>query len=155
MSKTKLFLVCSLLTFGLGGCGGGDTAVVDENKPKGIFTSSSDCAESGWLDLEKCSEVIDMAINSHQTDSKIYSNQRKCEAEAGEDLCERAIGNEYRPRLAAYLVTGGESPSAVPLYPSQSKEAGFVTAGGTTYLEADLAINFSKRAIAAYERFME
>ena len=70
----------------------------------------------------------------------------------GPKNCERDIEQKYRPRLVAYLVETYKEkpPKGTPLYSKLEQQEGFKDLSSVTYLQSDLTIQFSKRAIHAY-----
>jgi hypothetical protein len=110
----------------LGGCGEDATAV--PNGPaaeRGIFISSSDCADAGKLTIDQCGQAIDKAVAMHNRKAASYKNLRDCAAVEGPDRCSRDVDGSYRSNLQAFLVTMSDPPSAVPLYASTDGSVGF------------------------------
>ena len=141
------------------GCGGGSS---DESKskasaegaiPKGIYVSAGDCADSGFLEYDVCDEQVEKAIVVHNTESPAYTSLAECEAKEGDDRCERALDSKFRARLLAFEITGGESPTAKPLYPGRKGEAGFRDLGGAIILHKDFEVPFSPQAVAAFQPY--
>ncbi len=148
------FALCAIIALSFSACGkAGSKKGKAKAAPQMIYISSGDCADGTIITPEQCEQVVDLAINKHSKKSKIYPSLRKCEKSEGADRCERGLGDEYRPRLAAFLVTGGDKPGAEPLYPSKDpKKPGFVRLSGKAIVESALKIAFSDRAVAAAER---
>lgn len=144
-----LFFACA--TLGLAGCGG--DAPTHGNGERGIFTSTNDCASTPKFDYKQCSKAIRAAIKVHNDKSPTYESERICRSK--ERSCERTLNNQYRPRLIGFYVElpeveGGE-PIGKPLYAAVSGEKGFRAYDTTIYLEADLTLDFSRNAVAAYK----
>ncbi|MGH1418112.1 MAG: DUF1190 domain-containing protein [Hyphomicrobiaceae bacterium] len=143
---------------------------MDSTIKQSIYVSSSDCVDGGLLEAEQCEKLIDAAIEQHNKTAATHPSLRKCESVEGQNRCERSFDEFYRVKLMAFLVTvdvvpeptGEEGevvrepapPECIPLYPvKEEKQEGFVSADGTSYLENQLQVSFSKRSIAAYERY--
>jgi hypothetical protein len=132
----------------LGGCfGGSSDAEAAKSGPKGIFTSTGDCVDSGFLDFDSCSAGVQAAIQDHDKNAPTYDSQRACEATEGEGRCERSLTDRYRRRLLAFLVTGGPKPDGKALYVEVGK-AGYTDNKKTEYLDSDLTMTFSRGAVA-------
>lgn len=171
MCRLFQIAVLCILAIPLAACGGGGGASKASSTTKqAIYVSSADCVDGGLLDAEKCESVIDAVIEQHNKDATTYSSMRKCEATEGQNRCERSFDEFYRVKLMAFLISAnivpetkseeGETlsepapPEGWPLYPAKEDgQEGFISADGTTYLENQLEVAFSKRSIAAYERY--
>ncbi|MBX9924913.1 MAG: DUF1190 domain-containing protein [Hyphomicrobiaceae bacterium] len=107
--------------------------------PTGIFTSASDCAAAKKADFDDCRKAIEMALATHEKSSKSYISERLCEIDAGPGRCEKLSKDQFRPRLAAFLVAFSTPVKADPLYaPKKPNVLGYVTAGNAkTYLTID------------------
>jgi Protein of unknown function (DUF1190) len=153
ISPAVPILTCAMLA--LAGCGGG--APTHGNGPRGIFTSTNDCAAAPKFDFEPCAKAITAAIKDHNEKSPTYESERLCGSKEG--ACERTLNDLYRPRLLGFYVElpdaeaagKGQQPIGKPLYVSTGKQKGFRALDNTVYLETDLTLNFSRAAIAAYK----
>lgn len=152
--KTPVVLGIALATLALAGCGG-DAGPTHGSGPRGIFTSSNDCASNKDFTREICSHAIRAAIKIHNDDSPTYDSKRICDAK--ELSCERTLNNQYRPRLLGFYVempdaVDGKQPPPIgkPLYAAIHGEKGFRAHDKTVYLEKDLTLEFSKSAVTAY-----
>ena len=101
----------------LAGCGSSAPPAPPVPPDKSVFISAKDCAESGKLKLERCGELIDVAIEDHIRSAPTYTSQKACEAVEGPERCERTDKKAFRPRLLAFVVViaGEQSVSAPPL----------------------------------------
>ena len=139
----------------LAGCGGSDAkSSASPDAPRGIYTSTNDCADDTKMTLDICRAAIRMAVDEHNKNAPTYPSQRACEATEGVGKCERTFEQSYRPRLLAFLVVGDKTlPTAEPLYFTKTVQdmPGFRNAAKTAYLESDLTLTFSKQAIATYQ----
>lgn len=155
--RTKRIAALTLVTasIALAGCGGGDSPLASGNGPRGIFTSTNDCAGNASFSYEKCAAAIKVAIKEHNENSPSYSSKRVCEA--SERSCERTLENEYRPRLIGFYVEvpegEGAEPVGKPLYAATRGEKGFRDSSNTIYLENDLTLEFSRSAVVAYQTY--
>jgi len=146
---TRPFTLVVILSFSLAGCGGGaPKPQAGPPAPTGVYTSSSECAESEKLSLEDCSALIEQAVTMHRETAKNYISMRLCEATEGVNNCERAEDNQYRPQLQAFLITFSKPPQISPLYASADKsQPGFQTGPkGRIILAVDETLLFSKQA---------
>lgn len=146
--------IVALLAVSLAGCGGSAPTVPKNQTPRSIYTSSTDCADAGKLTLDECTKLIEQAIAQHVATAPSYSSLKSCEKTEGPDRCERTDPKSYRPLLAAYLVTFGETKSIEPLYPTSDGKPGFRTLGKDAILDEDDTLAFSKSSVAAYERHL-
>ena len=141
----------------LSGCGGSKVAAT---KDEIVFTAATDCAATGKVKPEQCTQALEVAMKEHLKSSPVYKNLALCEGKEGKDHCERTGDKIYRPRLAAVALqvaaaiaaeTSGKLSGATPLYPGNGKELGFRTLDKRVLLyDADL-ISFSPQAFAAAE----
>ena len=113
---------------------------------KGIYTSTTDCTESGKLPSEQCEKLIDMAVATHHTSAPVYKTKRQCEAATGPERCGKAVDGRYRPRLQAFFVVMSNPPSAQPLYPSAANQIGFLSLGKQLILADDESLLVSNAA---------
>lgn len=149
-------LVAAISSLALAGCGG--EAPTHGNGPRGIFTSTNDCAGTEKFNFEVCSKAITAAIKVHNDQAPTYESERICVSK--ERSCERTLNDQYRPRLIGFYVempeegapTKGE-PVAKPLYAAVRGEKGFRANDNTIYLEKDLTLDFSRNAVAAYKTY--
>ena len=135
----------------LAGCGG-SSPKTETKDFKGIYTTASDCADSGKLTYEDCSAAMAQAVQKHEADAPSHGELRFCEAKEGDGKCEVGSNQKYRPRLFAFLVTVGKSTSAVPLYAHPKGEDGFRDLAGATYMHASEELVFSEHAQTMYEK---
>jgi len=136
----------------LTGCGGGSEAPkLPENVYQGVFVTANDCAENKNLSFDICAKAVDKAIEVHNQSSPVYASLRACTATEGAGKCERDINQKFRPRLIAYLVQSTKPPTGIPLYATPNGERGFQDTNKTLYLESDLKLQFSKKAMAVME----
>lgn len=155
-ARTKRIAALALVTasIALAGCGGGDAVTVGGG-PRGIFTSTNDCADNANFNYKKCSAAITAAIKVHNEQSPAYSSKRICQAK--ERSCERTLDNKYRPRLIGFYVElpedEGAEPIGKPLYAATRGEKGFRDSENTIYLEKDLTLEFSRSAVVAYQTY--
>lgn len=152
-SKVIILATALVSAVAVSGCGGGGAPAADPDKPRGIFISSNDCADGGFLDFDACSDAIAKAIETHDESMTTYASERACEATEGEGKCERTFEDKFRAKLLAYLVTGGEEPEAAALYPPKKGQNGFRDALGTTYEEKDFTIQFSRSSVATFKKY--
>ncbi len=156
-TRTKRIAALTLATasIALAGCGGGDSPLTSGGGPRGIFTSTNDCAGNASFSYEKCSAAIKVAIQEHNEKSPSYSSKRICEA--SERSCERTLENKYRPRLIGFYVelpkAENAEPVGRPLYAATGGEKGFRDSSNTIYLEKDLTLEFSRSAVVAYQTY--
>lgn len=137
----------------LAGCGGsGSKATPGEKIFKGIYTNASDCADSGKINFEQCSEIIAGAVAKHEADAPTYTELRFCEKKEGDGKCEFTANNKIRPKLLAFLVTMAQPPTAVSLYAHPRGEDGFRDLGGTLYMHTSEELAFSEHAVSLYEK---
>ena len=160
MPKKALSTILALTAcLALAACGGGAKEPEDGGAYRGIYVSTNDCANDQKMTFEICADAINKAIEAHTSNPTKYTSLRACEAKVGENKCERGINEEFRPRLMAYLVVLPKPPkapatataTATALYPAPDGEEAFQDAKAVVYLETDLTLNFSKRAIAAFK----
>ncbi len=139
----------------LAGCGGSNSkSTASPDAPRGIYTSTNDCADDRKMSFDICAAAVRLAVEEHNKNATTYPSQRACEATEGVGKCERTVEQSYRPRLLAFLVVGDKDhPSAEPLYYTKTVQdmPGFRNAAKTAYLESDLTLTFSKQAIATYQ----
>ncbi len=151
-SKLSVSAAVTLAAFAVAGCGGGGpTSTV--SGPKGIFTNTHDCANHKDFKFKQCSQAIRAAIKLHNEKSTVYDSKRICEAK--ERSCERTLNQKFRPRLLGFIVEldekGEQEPAGRPLYAAVRGEKGLRDIYNTVYLEADLSLEFSPSAVAAYK----
>lgn len=154
MKRFAEFGLSLLLAASLTGCGGSAPDPNAPKTPRGVYTSSTDCADAGKLKLEECSKLIEDAVAQHVAAAPSYTSLKACEKTEGPDRCERTDPKSYRPLLAAYLVTFSEPPAVLPLYPTLDGKPGFRDLAKGTHLDEDDSIVFSKSAAATYERYI-
>ncbi|MEQ8826065.1 MAG: DUF1190 domain-containing protein [Filomicrobium sp.] len=149
--KLKPAVSIVLMSLALAGCGG--DASTYSGGPRGIFTSTIDCADNANFDFKTCQTAVKAAIKAHNDSSPTYNSKRVCQAT--ERTCERTLNNKFRPRLIGFYVEAVEDekaePVGKPLYAAVRGEKGFRDASNTIYLETDLSIEFSRNAVAAYQ----
>lgn len=150
--RLALAVAVLVLPLALAGCGGSKSNTADAKVSKGIYTTASDCAASGKLTYEQCSDLIYAAIEKHEADAPTYSELRFCEAKEGEGKCEFTANQKIRPKLMAFLVTASVPPAAIPLYATAKGEPGFRDLGGSTYLHTNEELVFSEHAVTVFER---
>ena len=148
-----LHLAAALLTASIAGCGASPQQKAEA--AKGVFTSSSDCAESGILTIEQCMQAMSAAVVAHEKSAPTYSELRRCEATEGANKCEHTHAGRFRPRLLAFLIVASEPPVATPLYAAPKGEAGFRAADNKLYLEKDETIRFSSHAQTLFEAHLK
>ncbi len=150
-AKGTPVVLFGLMALVLAGCGGGGPT--HGNGPRGVFTSTNDCATHDKFDFKSCSKAIQTAIQIHNEESPTYESLRFCKAE--ELGCERNLNNKYRPRLLGFYVELPEKEDdkiiGKPLYAAPAKKKGFRDHNKEIYLEKDLTLVFSLRAVAAYQ----
>lgn len=155
-AKITLIAMTVGATMALAGCGG-DSAATYGGGPRGVFTSTQDCGSAPKFDTKQCSDAIRAAIQVHNNDAPTYDSKRICQSK--ERSCERTLNDKYRPRLLGFYVelpqegAKNAQPTAKPLYAAVRAEKGFRAIDGTIYLEADLTIDFSRNAVAAYKSY--
>jgi uncharacterized protein YgiB involved in biofilm formation len=148
LPPTASRLIPLALTFvaavSMGGCGGdqGPTTRI-------IYVSSSDCAEGGLIDFDKCAKAIDKAVTEHEKTAKRYPALVDCESIEGVDRCEKAAERHYRPRLMSYLFSINKARAvAAPLYAGSKGAPVFRSADGTVYdYERTEGVKFSRQAM--------
>jgi uncharacterized protein YgiB involved in biofilm formation len=143
--RTRLALTVVAAAAPLAGCGQG-AAKATAPAPRGIYTSSGDCAEAGKLTFEQCASAMEHAVAGHEKAAPSYSSLKSCEKTESEERCERTASGGYRPRLLAFLVTAGASPTARPLYAPPEGKEGFRAADKTLFLVSDETLTFSGHA---------
>jgi uncharacterized protein YgiB involved in biofilm formation len=143
--RTRLALIVVAATSALAGCGEG-AAKATAPAPRVVYTSSSDCAEAGKLTFEQCASAMEHAVAGHEKAAPSYASLKSCEKTEGEAQCERTASGGYRPRLLAFLVTAGASPTARPLYAAPEGKEGFRAADKTLFLVSDETLTFSGHA---------
>lgn len=129
----------------LAGCGDG-AAKPTAQVPRGIYTSSSDCAEAGKLSFEQCAEALERAVAAHEKLAPNHASLKSCEKTEGESQCERTAAGDYRPRLLAFLVAATTPPTARPLYAAPAGKEGFRASDKTLFLISDDNLTFSGHA---------
>lgn len=150
--KLVLAVAVLVLPLTLAGCGGSKSGAPETKESKGIYTTASDCASSGKLTYEQCSDVISAAVDKHEAEAPTYTELRFCEAKEGDGKCEFTANQKIRPKLMAFLVTAAEPPRAIPLYAAPQSEPGFRDLAGATYLHTSEELVFSDHAVTVYER---
>jgi hypothetical protein len=155
--KRLVALGVAAATLALTGCGG-DAGPTHGSGPRGIFTSSQDCASNNAFNFEVCSTAIRAAIKIHNDDSPTYDSKRICDAK--ELSCERTLNNQYRPRLLGFYVevpdpVDGKQPPPLgkPLYAAINGEKGLRAHDKTVYLAKDITLEFSPSAVVAYKTY--
>ncbi len=150
----RLVLVAAALVLPvvLAGCGGSEPANPVTKAPKGVYTTARDCADSGKLTYEQCSDLIYAAVEKHEKGAPSYSERRFCEAKEGEGKCEFTANQKIRPKLMAFLVTASDPPQAIPLYAAAKGVLGFRDLAGATYLHTNEELVFSELAVTTFER---
>ena len=120
---------------------------------RGIFISTSDCADSGKLTAEQCGQAVDMAVAAHEQQAPTFKSLRLCEAASGVERCEKSSNDQYRARLQAFFVTMSDPPTAVPLYaPAKGKAIGFRSASKQAIDARDETLHVSTIALSlAYD----
>ena len=113
----------------------------------GIFVSASDCEASGKATLDQCGDAIDRAVAAHVKKSKVYPSLVRCEASEGPERCEKIGQDEYRARMQAFFVTFSKPPTALPLYPSAGKVAGFKSPSKQALSVLNETLHMSRAAI--------
>lgn len=150
--RAKRASVALLVLMALAGCGGSG-GPTHGNGPRGVFTSTNDCAEYDKFDFKSCSEAVRTAIKIHNEEGATYEGRRFCKAK--ELGCERTLNNKFRPRLLGFYVElpekAGEKIIGKPLYAMAGKKKGFRDHEKVSYLEKDLSLVFSRSAIAVYK----
>jgi hypothetical protein len=146
--KRSLLVLASASTLSLAACGAPPPKAAAVAAPVGVFTSATDCAESGKLDLKGCTALIQQVVVAHQQTAKSYISMRLCEEAEGTDKCERADPKTFRRSLLAFQVTFNTPPTVLPLYAAKEKGAvGFSTFDkAKTVLAVDETIIFSEQA---------
>lgn len=109
----------------LAGCGNNTPPPPGPPAERGIFTSSSDCADSGKLTIDECGQAIDKAVALHQSRAPAYKSLDACTAKEGRDHCAKGVDEKYYPTIEAFLITFGTQPSALPLYGTSDGSVGF------------------------------
>lgn len=137
----------------LAGCGDSGPPPAPPAPPeKFVFISATDCAAAGKLNLERCGDLIDKAVDEHIRKAPTYTSVKACETVEGSDRCERTDKKAFRPRLLAFaVVVAGNDAVAAPLYATIGGEPGFRTADKQMFLTTDENLNFSPKALAMYE----
>lgn len=141
-----------LMALALAGCGSSGPS--ENNGPRGVFTSTNDCATHDKFDFKSCSKAVRAAIELHNQESPTYESLRHCKA--SETGCERTLNNKYRPRLLGFYVELPETKEqqivGKPLYAvAGRKKKGFADHNKEEYVEDNLALVFSQRAVAIYK----
>ena len=152
-NRSPLVVLVAAVSVALSGCGGSSSSTAtSEPVVKGIYTTAADCADSGKLTYEQCSDLITAAVDAHEKDAPTYSELRFCEAKEGESKCEFTANQKIRPKLLAFLVTVSDPPVAIPLYAHSKGESGFRDLAGNTYMHANEELVFSEHAVTVFER---
>lgn len=155
IARTALALLASAA---LSGCG--KSSKLPVNNDEVVFTSATDCAASGKVKPEQCTQAIEAAMKVHLATSPVYKNLDLCEAKEGKEHCERMDERTYRPRLSAVVLpvaaaieaeTSGKLKGATPLYPTLAREMGFRTLDKRVLLYDGDMLSFSPQAHAAAE----
>ena len=150
--RTALLTVALVLPVALAGCGGSKNNNTTANILKGIYTTASDCAASGKLTYEQCSDLISSAIDKHEAEAPTYTELRFCEAKEGDGKCEFTANQKIRPKLMAFLITNSEPPQSSPLYAAAGNEPGFRDLKGAKFLHTNAELVFSDHAVTIYEQ---
>ncbi len=135
------------------GCGKSKKEEAGPPVAKHIVTSALDCSNNAGLSYEICQPLIEKAVTDHQANATKYTSLKACEGKEGPTKCEKVYEKDFRPKLAAFLVTMNEPPVAVPLYASADASIGFRSADNTKYSGEDDKFTFSKSATQAAELF--
>lgn len=135
----------SLLT----ACGKAEEPKVAAPPPEhGVFTSSSDCADTGKLTAEACGKAIDNAVAVHNDQAAVYKSLRQCEAVEGPERCDKTGEGAYRARVQAFFVTMSDPPTAVALYPPSGSTAAFRSPSKQELSVHDESLNMSHSAMS-------
>lgn len=149
-AKSARYVLVALAAVALAGCGG-----APKKDPKSIVkyvvTSAIDCQDSSSLSYEDCTAMIEKAVAAHDKNAPKFTTLKACEAKEGADKCERVDERNFRPKLAAFLLTMSEPPTVEPLYVSQTGAIGFRSAAAAMLSVDDEALKFSKSATHAAE----
>ncbi len=138
-----------LATVTLAGCGNSETAAAPKGPlERGIFISSGDCADVQKLSIDQCGQAIDKAVALHQSRGPSYKSLNACAAAEGQDRCAQGVDGNYHPNLQAFLVTFGQSPSAMPLYATTDGSVGFKSLDKQQFSLNDDGYTFSDAAQA-------
>lgn len=136
-----------------GACGNAAPTAVPGSQDRYVYLSVEDCTRGGKLDAEKCENAISRAITFHDRNGPKHKKLKECEDAEGSERCER-IGNDFRPRPAAYLFTLGPQPFAAPLYASKGATT-FKSADATVYdPDKTAGVVFSSAAVSRSESFV-
>lgn len=130
----------------LAGCGEAKKTTAAPAAFRGVYTTSSDCADSGKLTYEQCVTAMEKAVTEHEKTATSFKTLTSCEASEGVNRCERTHLGTYRPVLLAFLVTASTPPRAQPLYAIGDKKVGFRTASKEVFLTSDENITMSRHA---------
>lgn len=145
-SNMRASFVLAVAAIALAGCGGGEKKAAAAPAFRGIYTTSSDCANSGKLDAQQCMDAMEKAVLEHEKAAPSYTTLKSCENTEGKDRCERTHAGSYRPVLLAFLVTASTPPKATPLYAPGDKKVGFRTAAKEFFLTSDDSVAMSQHA---------
>ncbi len=149
------FHIVAVLAASLAAAGCGKSKKEETGPPvaKHIITSAMDCTEAAGLTYDVCQPLIEKAVTEHQSNATKYTSLKACEGKEGATKCEKVADKDFRPKLAAFLLTMSEPPVAVPLYASADASIGFRGADNTKFSSEDDKFTFSKSATHAAELF--
>jgi hypothetical protein len=112
----------------------------------GIFLSSNECAFSGKLSLDQCSEAIQTALSGHDKEIAGYKSEADCLSMFPHSRCEVRMDGRYRRRAQAFLITLAAPPNAIALFRPGRAIVGFRTASGQEVDATEKALQISKTA---------
>jgi uncharacterized protein YgiB involved in biofilm formation len=150
----KLAMTSVLIALsGLSGCGPNVPSQSDANQPqhvaeRGIFLSTDECVLSEKLSVDECSEAILKALTEHDAKTVGYQTEAECVAAFGPDRCEVRVGDTYRPRVQAFLVTLEMPANAETLFPPSRAIVGFQSSSGQQIDATDKTLRVSEAALA-------
>lgn len=148
MARAPLALCIASATL-LTACGSAEVPkIAAPPAEKGVFVSSSDCTEAGKISEDACGKAIDQAVAIYSQTATMHNSLRLCEVAEGPERCVKAGENQYRVRVQAFLVTMGNPPTAVPLYPPPTPTAAFRSPSKQDLNVNDESLNMSHQAMA-------
>ena len=151
MAPSRICLVVSIAAVSfLTACGKAEEPkIAAPPSERGIFISTSDCAEAGLANFEMCGKAIDMAVAAHEQNATAYKTRRQCETVEGPERCDKSSDEQYRARLQAFFVTFSDPPTAVPLYaPAKGTAVGFRSPSKQTIEARDENLHVSATALS-------